>query len=132
MVDLSGLSGSQKELVNKLCSLGQEHLFENWSETPKSTRVKLAAQLESLDKEYSDGGLERYIKNARRLLENSKKGINPMEGWYPSVPQGEMFELGTKDYGETEAIGMKELGKTGFVLVAGGLGERLGYSSIKV
>ena len=66
------------------------------------------------------------------MLENSRKGVNPLDGWAPSVPKGEMFELGSKAYDETEALGMKELGKVGFVLVAGGLGERLGYSSIKV
>ena len=33
---------------------------------------------------------------------------------------------------DLEAIGVKELAKTGFVLIAGGMGERLGYSGIKV
>lgn len=31
-----------------------------------------------------------------------------------------------------EEIGVKELAKTCFVIIAGGLGERLGYSGIKV
>ena len=31
-----------------------------------------------------------------------------------------------------ENEGLKELHKTGFVLIAGGLGERLGYSGIKI
>ena len=29
-------------------------------------------------------------------------------------------------------MGLKELEKVGFVLIAGGLGERLGYSGIKI
>jgi len=29
-------------------------------------------------------------------------------------------------------MGLEEVGKCGFVLVAGGLGERLGYSGIKI
>ena len=29
-------------------------------------------------------------------------------------------------------MGLKELHRTGFVLIAGGLGERLGYSGIKI
>jgi UDP-sugar pyrophosphorylase len=33
---------------------------------------------------------------------------------------------------EMEEMGMKELSKLGFVLIAGGLGERLGYSGIKI
>jgi len=31
-----------------------------------------------------------------------------------------------------EEKGLKELSKVGFVLIAGGLGERLGYSGIKI
>jgi UDP-sugar pyrophosphorylase len=48
------------------------------------------------------------------------------------VPEGEKFQLGTEDYSATEAIGMTQLGKVGFILVAGGLGERLGYNGTKV
>ena len=33
---------------------------------------------------------------------------------------------------EMEEIGMHEIEKVGFVLIAGGLGERLGYSGIKI
>lgn len=129
---LKDVSGSQKDLIRKLCTLDQSHLFKDWPTASKSTRKALAQQLESLDHSYADGGLEGYIQNARKLLENSRKGVNPLQGWKPSVPEGELFELGTPAYRETEAKGIHELGKTGFVLVAGGLGERLGYSSIKV
>jgi UDP-sugar pyrophosphorylase len=31
-----------------------------------------------------------------------------------------------------EALGLKELSKVGLVLIAGGLGERLGFSGIKI
>lgn len=31
-----------------------------------------------------------------------------------------------------EQLGLNELDKVGFVLIAGGLGERLGYSGIKI
>jgi UDP-sugar pyrophosphorylase len=31
-----------------------------------------------------------------------------------------------------EELGLQELSKVGFVLIAGGLGERLGYSGIKI
>lgn len=33
---------------------------------------------------------------------------------------------------EMEELGLKELEKVGLVLIAGGLGERLGYSGIKI
>lgn len=131
---LEVVTPSRKELLIKLKqAAGQAHLFTAFtSSASKNDRCRLAKQLESLDKAYSDGGLIGYIQNAKKLLENSAKGVNPLEGWTPHVPTGETFELGTSEYDETERIGMTELGSVGFVLVAGGLGERLGFSSIKV
>ena len=129
------LTESQQKLLTKLyCELGQERLFseENFhSGIAPSRRRQLANQLEDIDQEYQDGGLEGYINNARRLLKASKEGVNPLDGWSPSIPKGETFEIGTEKYYETEAKGMKLLGSCGFVLVAGGLGERLGFSGIK-
>lgn len=122
---LSGLADAQRKLVIRLCELGQQHIFDDFSRP-------LIAQLEALDQEYANGGLEGYLTNARQLLADSKAGKNPLEDWKASVPQGQTFTLGTNEYAETEAIGIPELGKVGFVLVAGGLGERLGYSGIKV
>jgi UDP-sugar pyrophosphorylase len=87
--------------------------------------------LEALDNAYPTG-LAGYIENARELLEKSRKGVNPLEGWKPSVPVGRNFELGSKEYRKMEELGRHQLGAVGFVLVAGGLGERLGYSDIKV
>lgn len=131
---IEGLPESQKKLVQELCSdkLGQSHLFQAWADASTDQQRACATQLEDLDKAYADGGLAGYIENAKVLLENSRKGDNPLEGWQPSVPEGQLFELGTTEYADTEGIGRQGLGSTGFVLVAGGLGERLGYTSIKV
>ena len=63
---------------------------------------------------------------------DSKQGLNPLDGWSPSIPDGQAFELGTDEYKSTEKLGLSQLGKVGFVLVAGGLGERLGYNGTKV
>lgn len=73
-----------------------------------------------------------YLNNAVELLEKSRLGVNPLEGWMPSVPKGEAFEVGTEAFLSTEKLGLTEVGSCGFVLVAGGLGERLGYGDIKV
>lgn len=68
----------------------------------------------------------------RQQQKDSKEGANPLDGWKPSIPDGQAFELGTDQYTKVEKKGLRELGKVGFVLVAGGLGERLGYSGAKV
>lgn len=64
---------------------------------------------------------------------NSSTGQSPFEGWQPKVPSGYSVNLeNTAEVMDYEASGIPELGKCCFVMVAGGLGERLGYSSIKI
>ena len=138
---LNILTPHQRQLIITLYTqYGQEHLFQKKyfnTKSPPSMRRQLAQQLESLDQEYADGGLVGCIKNVRILLENSKNNVNPLDGWKPTLDDttratGKAFKLGTPEYQEMEAKGMPELGAVGFVLVAGGLGERLGYTGIKV
>jgi len=133
------MTDHQKELAIALCSppSNQSHIFKEW---PVSTGDKdadekkkaLIQQLERMDKSYPNGGLVAYIQNSKILLEQSRKGVNPLEGWKPSVPDGKMFDLGTEEYKKYEEKGIKEMGKCAFVLVAGGLGERLGYNGVKL
>jgi len=135
---MPSLTPSQRDLVTALCSppANQSHLFSSWPASStngdKAAKISLIEQLESMDQSYPTGGLLGYISNARALLEKSRKGENPLEGWTPQVPRGEAFEVGTDRWATVEKKGLKYLGKCGFVLVAGGLGERLGYGDIKI
>ena len=78
------------------------------------------------------GGIVQYIKNARKLLEESRVGANPLDGYTPEVPSGESLDFGSDAFRHYERKGVEEAGQCAFVLVAGGLGERLGYSGIKI
>eukprot|EP00921_Rhytidocystis_pertsovi_P003271 GHVQ01005512.1.p1 GENE.GHVQ01005512.1~~GHVQ01005512.1.p1 ORF type:complete len:680 (-),score=101.65 GHVQ01005512.1:659-2698(-) len=91
----------------------------------------LVGQLEQLDDSYT-GGLVGYLNTARRLLKDSRLGANPLEGYRATVPEGEHLEADSDRFVAMEDVGVKELGKLAFVLVAGGLGERLGYPDIKI
>ena len=59
-------------------------------------------------------------------------GLNPFDKYKPEVPAGVYLKPGEASMEEFENEGLKELMNTGFVLIAGGLGERLGYSGIKI
>ena len=48
------------------------------------------------------------------------------------VPTGENLSHGDENFIKFEEAGVKEAQNAAFVLVAGGLGERLGYNGIKV
>ena len=123
--------GSQalNELVD---SLGQTHLIEAWhAATPAASKRRLLEQLTALERT-TPGGLCDYVRRAQRLLEASSEGRNPFDGYVPSVPSGYTLALGSPEFLEFERIGAKAAAHTAFVLVAGGLGERLGYSGVKL
>lgn len=46
----------------------------------------------------------------------------------PSVPSGTKLDFASPEFLEAEGLGLQQAAHTAFVLVAGGLGERLGYS----
>ncbi|KAK7861214.1 udp-sugar pyrophosphorylase 1 [Quercus suber] len=127
------LTPQQIELAKILLETGQTHLFEHWAEPGVEDDEKKAFfdQVARLDSSYP-GGLASYIKTARELLSDSKAGKNPFDGFTPSVPKGEVLTYGDNNFINFEDMGVKEARKAAFVLVAGGLGERLGYNGIKV
>ena len=81
-----------------------------------------------------------YIRKARVLLKESAEGTNPFSDFTASVPVGESlsYDSPTPDshtgmsFSEAEQAGLTGIADVAFVLVAGGLGERLGYSGIKL
>jgi UDP-sugar pyrophosphorylase len=108
-------------------------------------------QLADLDESYP-GGLPAYLTKAKLLLEESAKGLNPFAEFRARVPEGESLHFfenencnddnnnendddcvtSSMSFSEAEQLGLKACHDTVFVLVAGGLGERLGYSGIKL
>ncbi|EPS61447.1 hypothetical protein M569_13348 [Genlisea aurea] len=131
--NLSLLSPDQVELAKGLLDLNQAHLFQHWDEPGVEDDEKraLLEQITLLNGSYP-GGLASYIKTARQLLADSKAGKNPYDGFTPSVPSGEVLKFADDNFIRYEEIGVREARRAAFVLVAGGLGERLGYNGIKV
>ncbi|XP_059631736.1 UDP-sugar pyrophosphorylase-like [Cornus florida] len=131
--NLPQLSPDQVELAKLLLEVGQSHLFQHWAEPGVHDDEKRAFfdQVARLNANYP-GGLASYIKTARELLADSKAGKNPFDGFTPSVPSGEILTFGDDHFVQFEETGVREARNAAFVLVAGGLGERLGYNGIKV
>ena len=76
--------------------------------------------------------MKNYLERGRGLLESSRAGENPFDAYKPEVPSGVFLKPGDDMLTHYEDEGLKELHRTGFVLIAGGLGERLGYGGIKL
>ena len=129
-------SPEERYLISLLLRNGQHHLFSHWTPPGQNDELKHAflAQVKSLHESYmpDQGGLEAYINNAKKLLADSKNGLNPLDGWRPEVPEGISITPISREYESYDTLGINDVGYVGFVLVAGGLGERLGYNGIKI
>jgi UDP-sugar pyrophosphorylase len=134
-MNLNDLTGDRDEqtLIAELLANGQEHLFADWDAPGIHDEAK-AAFLKSLARinDSYPGGLTGYISNARKLLAEAKAGGNPFEGFVPHQPDKVDLTPFDAEYDRYEALGKTHFSKTAVVLVAGGLGERLGYSGIKL
>ena len=129
------LAPAELALCRSLClEAGQVHLFEKWPAPGIDDDCKrtLVDQLVALDLQYP-GGLLQYHRNAVSLLADAKADVNSFDGFIPAVPVGvDLGGMESESFRAAENTGLGGVGDVGFVLVAGGLGERLGFSGIKV
>ena len=86
------------------------------------------------------GGIQTYLSKARVLLKEAAEASNPFADFEASVPSGESLSYDSPvpddhtgmTFSQAEQKGLSGIKDVAFVLVAGGLGERLGYSGIKL
>ena len=127
------ISSEDLQLAESLLAEDQGQLFADWDAPGTNDDQKRAflQTLQNCNRSYP-GGLVAYIRNARRLLAESATGGNPFAGYAPEEP--DLVDLSNfgPAYEEAEGVGLKSLAETAIVLVAGGLGERLGYYGIKL
>ena len=129
----NALPESHQSLISTLMNEGQAPLFEHWDPPGVATEEKnsFLETLAKVDQSYP-AGLSGYIQNARNLLATAQRGENPFEGFTPYPPHTVDLTKFDAAYDHFEAVGQTHFDRCGVVLVAGGLGERLGYSGIKL
>lgn len=127
------LSAEDIALAEALLAEDQGHLFADW-DAPGTNDADKRAFFETLHTSHRSypGGLPAYIRNARVLLKESATGANPFAGRTPVEPETVDLSAFGASYEEAEAVGLRGFAETAVVLVAGGLGERLGYHGIKL
>lgn len=107
-----------KRLVDEC---GQEHLVSGWprDRAASADERRLQSQLLALHRSLA-GGLDGYVCRARELLEASRLGRNPLDGYRPSLPVGETLDFGRGAFLKYEEEGLAAMRGAAFVLVAGG------------
>ena len=127
------LSPEDADLAQTLIADGQHHLYGSWDAPGIHDEKKQSflATLLTAHRSYP-GGIPAYIKNARVLLAAAAADRNPFEGYVPEQPGLVDLSSFGPGYVEVESVGLNAFADTAVVLVAGGLGERLGYHGIKL
>lgn len=124
-------------LKEELCSSGldQGHLFINWPESMDAytdEQIAFLTELYLFQNTYH-GGVPQYIRTGKELLaaESDEVDFTDLE-MPPLIFNAPLLNERSAEMTELEKTGTEMLRKTVFVLVAGGVGERLGSSDIKV
>lgn len=130
----------QIHVARLIVSLGMGYLFSGWSNPGNADdrkKIIMLQQLVRLNQRYP-GGLPAYRQSSLRLIEDMNAKRSRFTGKVPLLPR--TFEVndlegansrGSSFY-ETERMGIARGNKTAVVLMAGGLGERLGYPGFKI
>ena len=122
---------NESQILDLLKELNQIEIIEKYKISNEEEKKKFIEQFNYLEKT-TPGGIKDYIKRAKILLEESKNNINPFKDYTPEVPLGFDIKVGSDQFYELDKLGFEQIENTVFVLVAGGLGERLGYPDIKI
>ena len=118
---------SKKNLLDQLKNCGQ-HNLANLAETFEEDSLKtMIAQVSHFNQNYP-GGLRFYCQKGRDLV-SKQSNFEEME---ISMPQNLDYVEWNEQYENLEASVASRLSEVAFVLVAGGLGERLGFPGIKL
>ena len=122
---------NESQILDLLKELNQLEIIEKYKISNEEEKKNFIEQFNYLEKA-TPGGIKDYIKRAKILLEESKNNINLFKDYTPEVPLGFDIKVGSDQFYELDKLGFEQIENTVFVLVAGGLGERLGYPDIKI
>ncbi|KAJ0396775.1 hypothetical protein ATCC90586_008015 [Pythium insidiosum] len=130
-------------ILDALRRWSQDHVLE-LLQSPSAFDSVLWSQLLHFESWYP-GGLNGYLTTASALFTSQAAGATPdasasaqdaLSTWVPSIPSlgaySQPLAVDSALYQELEAEGLAAAADCAFVVVAGGLGERLGYSGIKL
>ena len=121
-----------KRIIDLLEEVGQEEIVSKLKQVSPEEQNEFVKQINQLDKACR-GGIKDYIRRAKILLKNSQNKQNSFHQYKIEIPYDiPRIDIGSDEFYELEELGFKVLKDSVFVLVAGGLGERLGYKGIKI
>ncbi len=119
-------------IIDRLIAMEQAHLFVQWDGPGTNDELKrgLLEQVRYWDRTYP-GGTEAYYQKGLELFGPNAAQGNPLTGKQVNAPPGSRIDTMQQLQGLQDK-GLRTMNLTSKVLVAGGLGERLGYPYPKI
>ena len=119
-------------VLQLLKDLEQDAIIAQFNSVSAKEQKEFISQVNRLDKACR-GGIRDYLKRAKILLEKSQRNVNNFHNCKIEIPDDiPHVDIGSEEFYELDKLGFDQIKDTVFVLVAGGLGERLGYNGIKI
>jgi UDP-sugar pyrophosphorylase len=130
---ISDLDPIDRETARLVVALEQPQLLAHWPPPGNETQNKRRElrQIRELDACYP-GGLRAYLERARDLLARARRGDSPYTDCVPQVPASRQLKFGSQAFLGAAEAGLAVANRCAYVVVAGGLGERLGFHGIKL
>lgn len=122
----------EKQFLQVLIDSQQQELIEKYHKIEASQeKVDFMVQVLSINNAYP-GGLSAYVKNSKTLMKEYVQKKSKFDEFELEAPESYNLSLDNLDeLLKYENIGKDELQNCGFVLLAGGLGERMGFHGVK-
>lgn len=117
----------KKILKNLFQKTDQKKILQYLTEEQNPVKINnLYTQIQKIEETYK-GGLLAYTKNSQNLITSQTPKTPNI-----TIPKNSKKIYLKTNYEKYETKGSKKISKVAFVLVAGGLGERLGSKNIKI
>jgi UDP-N-acetylglucosamine/UDP-N-acetylgalactosamine diphosphorylase len=114
-------------LAERLAHHGQEHLIRWWPDLDRAQRSALAAELNALDLDQLDDLVARLVKSSEPSTPTAER-VRPIE--VIRLPKTDAERVARRHVAERGAQALAA-GEVAVVVVAGGLGTRLGFDGPK-
>ena len=116
-----------RALLQRLESVGQQHLLKFQRELSPAALAKLVAQIEAIDLDGLPRLIQEYVKNKPHAAIPAAIKPAPYYPFNPSSPIRAWDRAGARDIGES----LLKRGRVAAFTVAGGQGSRLGFEGPK-
>ena len=131
MASNAGPAGRHEQLRSKLAPIGQEHLLAFWDRLSEPERATLARQIDEIDPELFLELQAEYRESAKQSEQSKWSALAARAKSPPAMRLDGSGVSFSREAAHSRGAELLAAGQIGMILVAGGLGTRLGLDQPK-